>query len=296
MKNVISFSRRTDGPAFYMDRLEQAIEAEEIEVRNPYGGKISQVSLKPSDVAGFVFWSKNFEHLLKKWDLFTKYTSRASLEPHKKPPVYFQFTRNSATKLLEPNTPSLEASFAQLEELVELSSANHIMWRCDPIVFWKEDGDLSNNLGDFKEIATKFSAAGVRRCTISFATYYGKVGSRMKKYGVEYHEPSTEEMLQTTRTLVKIANSVKINIQACCNSELLKVPGISQSHCIDGNYLNKIWGVNVSKARDTGQRKACGCTRSKDIGGYGNDWKCLHGCLYCYANPDIEAYKKKLKI
>jgi len=66
----------------------------------------------------------------------------------------------------------------------------NIMWRFDPIVFLKEDSVLVNNLGDFKEIASYFADAGVRRCTISFANYYGKVERRMKKYSFNYYKPS----------------------------------------------------------------------------------------------------------
>jgi len=42
-------------------------------------------------------------------------------------------------KVLEPLAPPFEKTFSQLDELIEITSSDHIMWRFDPIVFWKED-------------------------------------------------------------------------------------------------------------------------------------------------------------
>lgn len=293
MKQVISFSRRTDGIAFYMNRLKKAIEKGFIDVLNPFNNKVSKVSLKPDDVAGFVLWSKDFNNFLNNWEIFLKF-SQPTILSNKKIPVYFQFTRNSNLKILEPLVPTLDKSFSQLEQLVELTSPEHIMWRFDPIVFWKDNGVLNNNINDFNEIAIKFADEGVNKCTISFATYYAKVERRMKKYSFNFHNPTLKEMIKTTQKLIQIANKYNIQIYACCNPDLLKIPKISQAHCIDGNILSKLWNVKLSLANDSGQRVACGCTKSKDIGGYDRSWQCHHGCLYCYANPNHKIYEKAL--
>lgn len=44
--------------------------------------------------------------------------------------------------------------------------------------------------------------------------------------------------------------------------------------------------------KDKGQRKACGCIISKDIGSYNT---CDHLCKYCYANASPSAVKKNFQ-
>ena len=60
MKIVISASRRTDIPAFYMDWFMQQIEQGCFEVINPYNRKATVVTATPDNVHTIVFWSKNF--------------------------------------------------------------------------------------------------------------------------------------------------------------------------------------------------------------------------------------------
>ena len=43
---------------------------------------------------------------------------------------------------------------------------------------------------------------------------------------------------------------------------------------------NEIFGREVSHRKDPGQRPACRCVESRDIGAYDT---CSRGCLYCYA-------------
>ncbi|MBN1214798.1 MAG: DUF1848 family protein [Candidatus Lokiarchaeota archaeon] len=285
-KQIISFSRRTDGPAFYMDKFQDAIEKEYINVQNPYNKKVYTVSLKPNDIAGFVLWSKNFKPFLNKWEILLNYSQNTLFSSQRIIPVYFQFTRNSVDRILEPNTPSLQESISQLKEMIEISSPDHIMWRFDPIVFYRSNNILLNNLKDFKEIVYQFSNFGITKCTISFATYYRKVENRFKRFSLNYYKISDKEMKKITEELVKIAKKYNITLFACCNPNLLKIDGIQQAHCVDGNFLSKLWNIPLSTAKDPGQREYCGCTKSKDIGGYGKDWICYHSCLYCYANPN----------
>ena len=43
--------------------------------------------------------------------------------------------------------------------------------------------------------------------------------------------------------------------------------------------------------KDKGQRKACGCMISKDIGSYN---PCSHFCVYCYVNTSRECVQKNV--
>lgn len=64
-KIVISASRRTDIPAFYMDRFMARISAGSFRVENPYNHKVSTVPATPDAVHAIVFWSKNYGPFLK---------------------------------------------------------------------------------------------------------------------------------------------------------------------------------------------------------------------------------------
>jgi hypothetical protein len=74
------------------------------------------------------------------------------------------------------------------------------------------------------------------------------------------------------------------------DKELMKFLGVE---FIEPTLFEPIEGIEkTKKMKDKGQREACGCTMSKDIGEYNT---CPHECVYCYANTSkeiaIENYK-----
>ncbi|MGB2907918.1 MAG: DUF1848 family protein, partial [Candidatus Aminicenantaceae bacterium] len=74
------------------------------------------------------------------------------------------------------------------------------------------------------------------------------------------------------------------------------VPGIKPSACIDGHLLQELHPEEapVSVRKDKTQRTDCRCTESVDIGSYAQS--CPQSCLYCYANPSLDAGRRKSEV
>ncbi|NHJ32362.1 MAG: DUF1848 domain-containing protein, partial [Asgard group archaeon] len=79
--NIISASRRTDIPAFYLKWFLNRIKEGFAKYPNPFSKEVYEVSLKPEEVQCVVFWSKAFRLLLPHLD--------KELKPYNK---IFQFT------------------------------------------------------------------------------------------------------------------------------------------------------------------------------------------------------------
>ena len=64
-KIVLSASRRTDIPAFYMPWFMEQIKNGRFPVVNPFNRRESIVPATPDQVHSIVFWSKDFGNFLK---------------------------------------------------------------------------------------------------------------------------------------------------------------------------------------------------------------------------------------
>ncbi|MBD3254867.1 MAG: DUF1848 family protein [Candidatus Lokiarchaeota archaeon] len=278
---IISCSRRTDIPAFLMDWVLERIKIGYVDVENPFNkNQVSRVSLKPNDVRCWVWWSKDFSSWIKSYNAYPEVFKQ--YKGH-----YFQFTINSPSELESNLKTTLHDRLKQLKWLTQEFGPQAISYRFDPIILYKRDDSekIYSNLNKFEHIIHKVAHNGIKEMIFSFATLYSKVINRMKRRDKIALPISFEKKVKILDKLKSICDKYEIQMKACCQPDLLTIEGIEQAHCIDAYKIENLTGGFIPKKKDTGQREACGCFKSKDIGGYTGIFRCKHNCDYCYASP-----------
>lgn len=280
MKQIISASRRTDIPAFFTPWFIKRLEEGSVLVRNPYSGKVSEVSLRPEAVHSIVLWSKDFRPLLKRIE---------EVERHARN-LFFHFTITGVPEALERHTPEEREAVEDFRFISRRYPPANIIWRFDPIVltdrlpFEAYEDSFGRLAGMLKGFAAE--------CYFSFMEPYKKVLRNFEKYsGHRLLEPTVEEKKRYSTRLSAIAKRSGLRLSACCN-EYLVGEDIEKARCIDAERLAGLFGDMDVSTKPAPTREGCGCARAVDIGSYDT---CAHGCLYCYANSDKERAKSFLK-
>ena len=282
---IISASRRTDIPAFYAEWFINRIRAGYCTVPNPFNiNQISKVSLRPDDVDVIVFWTRNprpiFPYLKELDDAGYRY--------------YFQYTILNIPRLIDPKSPSVETAIKTLCDLTCLVGPHRVIWRYDPIVF-SEVTDAQFHLTSYKFIAEAIKGQ-TKRSVISIMDEYAKAKNRLIRMGEqgaalirgEYHNQSWFDQLM--RSMASIANNNDMEIVSCAEEINLEPYGIQPGKCIDDEFIQRVFGIDVHSKKDPTQREVCGCIVSKDIGVYDT---CLFGCQYCYASRNFGLAKTR---
>ena len=277
MQTVISASRRTDIPAFYLDWFISRLNAGEFRLINPFNGRVRKVPVSKHSAHSIVFWSKNYAQLLKR------------LSELKGWRLFFQFTLNTENSLLEPGVPPLAERKEQMRILVDIFGPRAVRWRFDPVVCYELDGRSHDNLGDFESLLDFAAGLGLEACTVSFMDPYRKIDLREKLIpGFRFLYTERTRMVETASWMAALAADRGITLFTCCEKELARagIDNLRGGSCIDHNLLIELYGGSLSLAPDRGQRRSSGCLcyQSIDVGSY-REQPCRCGCLYCYANP-----------
>lgn len=251
---ILSISRRTDVPAFYMTWFLKRQAAGYVLTRNPMNSKqISRIHFK--DVNCYVFWTKNPKALVEHLNLIEK-------------PFITQVTLTPYTRDLEECVLNKQEIIKNTIILSQRTNKGCVNWRYDPIIL-SERYTKAYHIKYFEKLCQAFSGH-ITSCTISFVDMYKKIRQPLS----HIKEPTLEEKLDLVSAFQRIAEIYHIQIQSCCESL-----GISQGACIDKKIIQML-GFEGYKY-DRYQREGCGCLESVDIGAYNT---CIHRCLYCYAN------------
>ncbi|MGI9953427.1 DUF1848 domain-containing protein [Moorellaceae bacterium AZ2] len=267
---IISVSRRTDIPAFYGDWFLEQVRRGGVVVLHPYRSEKLLVSLKPEDVASFVFWSKNYAPFFRHLE---------ELEKRGYNFVLF-FIITGLPRALEPRVPSPAEALATFKALSRKHSPHRVLWRYDPIVL-STFTPPEHHMKTFRALCRQLEGL-TYRCYLSFVNLYPKVErnlARLACSGLKLLDSSEEEKLQLAEQLADIAAAHGIEVYSCCNDFLVGTK-IKKAHCVDATLLSQLFGLEEGLYKIHPTRKACGCFESTDIGTYGT---CGHHCVYCYA-------------
>jgi hypothetical protein len=304
---IVSASRSTDIPAFYGDWFMERLRRGYAKWINPWNGAPLYVSLAQARV--FVFWSKNPGPFLPHLEKLIRegYSS------------YTLFTLNDyRPEGLEPGVPPLEDRIRTFRSLSHIAGKEKVVWRCDPLLLTGEMDvdDLLERVGSLGDSI----APCTERMIISFIDIgkYPKVARNLAKGGFRgVREFSAAEEEEFAGGLRELNRSWGLVITACGEKRDLSGYGIGRGQCISYDLLLREFGgdpvlrqflgepgpaalaekgpllATPPGLRDPGQRSACGCLVSKDIGQYGT---CPHLCAYCYANPSPETVRRRYEV
>lgn len=268
---IISASYKTDIPAFYGEWFRNRLRAGSCKMSNPYNRhQRMAISLRREDVDGFVFWTKNLAPFMGVLD-----------EVHDRGfPFIVQYTINGYPRALESRVLDAGRSVGHLRAVAAKYGGRVVVWRYDTIVF-STLTDAAFHRRNFAELASRLGGA-TDEVVVSFMQRYDKTQRNMdeaaRREGFGWEDPPDETKRVLLADLATIAGHHRMRLTICTQPQL-RVPGVGEAHCVDGQRLMDIAGRRF-RMKLKGMREGCGCFESRDIGEYDT---CPHGCVYCYA-------------
>jgi hypothetical protein len=269
---IVSASRRTDIPGFYARWFMERVRAGFCLVGNPFNpSQASRVSLLPRDVDCVVFWTRHGRPLLPHLD---------ELEARGLRPVFLHSILGYP-RAIDPGCPPLDRAVDGFLRLADRLGPERMAWRYDPILL-SDATDLPCHARQFSRIARVLRGA-TRRVAASFMLPYRKAQARLAALagaGIRVRDWTRQDAAALLPELAARARDNGMELRACGHEEDFSGFGVGRARCIDPAWLNAALGLSLSAGKDPGQRPACGCAPSRDIGAYDT---CGFGCAYCYA-------------
>jgi hypothetical protein len=253
-------------------------------VQNPFNqSSFHRVNLEPREVDVIVFWTRNAQPILGHLPDMDRMGYR----------YYFHYTITGNTRLLDPYCPDPVDAVRTFKKLSQTIGPDKVIWRYDPIVFTAETDET------FHRKMFEFLASNLRgftkRVIVSLVQIYRKNKRRLRT--TDNSNPllidvSGRRLEALMGSLASIAAANGIEILSCAQEKDLGPFGIKAGRCIDPDLIKKLFGLNVSRRKDPGQRPECRCVVSRDVGAYDT---CIYGCRYCYATTSMERAHRRFQ-
>ena len=315
---IISASRSTDVPAFHSEWLVNRLKSGYVCWNNPFNRTNPQyISFQETRL--IVFWTKNPKPMMQ----HLSYLDKLGLN------YYFQYTLNNYEQEgFEPNVPPLASRVETFISLSELIGKEKVIWRFDPLLLtdqltvkelltriWELGNQLVSHTDQLVfSFADILSYQKVRFNLIRETSCYNESTIHVAEFTIDQKNEFAVGIHKILLEWLKI--NPNFRIATCAEDIDLEKYQISHNKCIDDALIEELFPndqklmdllgvkpkdqllfgeeVKVKKPnlKDKGQRKACGCMISKDIGSYNT---CNHLCVYCYANTSPEVVRKNLR-
>jgi hypothetical protein len=197
---------------------------------------------------------------------------------------------------VEPGVPPLDKrieTFRQISDRFYNTGKKRVIWRYDPVILSKEF-DFNFHAERFRYLAEKLKGY-TDRCIISVVDLYKKTERGLNGMEQVDADPHSQKVRTLLEGIVKSAQNAGMEVFSCAEEDIYKEIGIKKGSCIDGELIEELFGLKLHdkiNTKDKGQREACGCIVSRDIG---MNHSCMHGCLYCYATSSFDAARKNYK-
>ena len=232
---------------------------------------------------------------------------------------YFQFTLNDYDpEKIGPRVPPIEERIETFKRLAKRLGRDRVVWRFDPLIL-SDSLTVAKLLEKVERLGDRL-AAFTSRLVFSFIDIaaYKKVAANLERGGIKAREFSPGEMEEIAGRIGELVKGWGIKAATCGEIKDLERFGIEHNRCIDDRLIVKCFSHDTElmkfvgarfvpgdplfgvpdrwepgdHRKDKGQREACGCIMSKDIGEYNT---CPHLCRYCYANASEDVVLSNCK-